>query len=233
MWAISGEDHLLGIDFLAEGEYIIPTAAWITVRGPTGSVLLQDAPLDVSSTQTTFSIPAVNNTLSGGTEFENRFTTVVFNYGGRPYRIEDSYRVADFIPISTSPNQVRSVLGLDGSELLDRDVDLLLSYLTLKEEYGQDFTDALTAGGLKTLKANEAIALKAALQVVPSLNFRAGTKWSSEESQFQRKGDFSIEEIEKDLSMRLSIALSVVLDQELTTFDAFSLATPTDVITGE
>jgi len=232
MMVFTGESFTLGIDYIVDDEFIIPSAATISVRDRDGSLLVSADVLDVSQTSTTYEIAAIHNTLAGNNTIEHRFVSVTMIYEGQQFTKTYTYRVVEFLPIATTPEDVRAELGLDVSELPDRDIDIFWAYHQLAEEYGDTFTDALESGTVISLQANQAIAVKAAVNLCGSLPFRAGTKFSSEENRFERQGDFDVDAIAARLGAKLANLMDSITSEETGTFDRFLLATPTDVITG-
>jgi hypothetical protein len=125
MWVFAGESYTLLIEYQVDGEFVIPTSANVTLRDQTGTALALGEVLDVTSTQASYQVSGVWNNLTVGNTVENRFVTVQFIYAGQSYRKDLVYRVSEFIPMTTSPDEVRGFLGLEMSELPDKDIDLL------------------------------------------------------------------------------------------------------------
>jgi hypothetical protein len=233
MWWTADEDVAFQIDYVVDGEYVIPTAAWATVRDNSGAVItgLDTVVLDVTSTSTIITIPAADNAVPSGAEFSSRYVVVVFNYGGAQYRREMSYRLRPFTTITVGPEDVRRELGLDISELPDRDIDVYAAYLALNVEYPLEA--ALLAGDVTTIAANRAIAVKAAIEITWSLPFRAAVKIKAEDAGFDRMSEFSPFDIRLQLAHRLGSLLDVMEGTTTEGSPSMVVSTPTDVITGE
>lgn len=232
MWVIDGEDAQFPIDFTVDGDFVIPSSATATIRDQTGAVLVANEPLPVDTTSALLEIPGANNALAPGSVYENRFVVVVFVHEGRQHRQELSYRVRPFVAVTATPKDVRRELGLDPSELPDDDIDVYSAYLTLEQEYGIRFVDALSGGNLSASLVQKAIAVRAAIELTFSLPFRAGVRFASEGNQFQRKDDFDPVAIRIALGQRLSGMIDVILQEDTLVTPSMSLATPVDVITG-
>ena len=232
MWFTSGEEVSFPVDFLVDGEFVVPTAAWTTVRDGLGEVVegLQDVALSTANTSTFVTIPASVNTLDPGQVHSTRYVVVTFIYEGRQHRRELSYRLRPFVTMTATEDDVRRELGLDRSELPDADIDLYWAYLTLAADYR--ISEAMIAGDRTTLAANQAIAVQAALDVVGSLRFRAAVKMRAEDSAFERMPEFSIDQIRIELGERLAALIDVVEGVENVGLPILVVATPTDPITG-
>ena len=235
MWSTAGEDVNFPIEFIVSGEFVIPDSGVATVRDMGGTPItgLIDIPLAVDSTSTTLTIPGVENTVGVGSTFEVRYVTVRFAVGNKTYYRNFSYRVVPFIPLTTTPEDVRRELGLDSTELPDKDIDVLAAYIQLRVEYGQTIEDALTEGTEKTLAVNKAVGVQAALELINSLVFRAAVKIKAEDSAIERMSDFDVNEIRIRLGQRLSKLLGIIQGEAEEGTSIFVLSSPTDAITGE
>lgn len=233
MMVFAGQSYALGIEYIVDGEYVVPSAATLSLRGLDGTLLITDDPLDVSKTHVTYEIDASHNVLGTGNTLEHRFVTVSLTHEGQEHHIPLVYRIEEFVPLVATPADVRSELGLDVSELADQEIDIHEAYHQLKDEYGLPFINALTAGSSDSLYANRAVSVRAALNVCSSLTFRAGTKFSSEESRFERQGGFDVDQVAARLASKLAALLEKLTGEDVTTIEHFLLATPTDAITGE
>lgn len=232
MWIFADDDAQVLINFVVDGVFVVPTAAWATVRDNTGSVLIASEALTIDGTTATLTVPGANNSLASGADTSNRYVNVYFNSNGRQYRQDLNYRVMSFLPITTGYDDVRAVLGLENSELPDTEIDIPQAYLELKREYGDLFTEALTAETVLNGIANRAIAIKAAIEVSYSLELRTGIKFSSEEQTFQRMSEINFTAMRLGLGKLLATQINILLDQEDVGTASFVVATPTDAITG-
>lgn len=234
MWSTADEDVNFLIEFIVDDEYVIPDSATATVRNDGGTPVsgLTDVPLAVDSTSTTLTVPAAENSVAVGSNFETRYITVKFVKDGRTHNRTFFYRISPFLPLTVTPDDVRRELGLGSSEAPDKDIDILSAYVLLRVDYGQAVEDALTGGSEKTLAVNKAIAVKAALELVNGLMFRAAVKIKAEDSAIERMSTFDVNEIRIRLGQRLSKFLGVVLGEAEEGTSIFVLSTPTDAITG-
>lgn len=235
MWWTAGEDVDFLIEYIVDGDFVIPDSAVATVRDNSGSLIagLSNVPLAVDTTSATVNIPAAANTVASGAIYELRHVSVSFVKDGRTHHRTFHYKVAPFLPITASPGEARRELGLGSSEAPDADFDILSAYVLLRVEYGQEIEDALTAGGDKTIAVNKAIAIKAALDLVNGLVFRAAVKLKAEDSAFERMSEFDVTEVRIRLGQRLSKFLNIVSGDTSEGSPSLVLATPTDAITGE
>lgn len=227
-----GKSMPILLEYVVDGEFVIPSAAWATLYGNDGAELLS-APLAPASTQETFEIGAQYATILDGLDFENRFLWVTFTSGGSSHDLNISYQVVPFLPMTATAATVRASLGLDMLELPDDAVDVYDAYLQLRSEYGASITTALTSGTAQAFAANRAISIKAALLIVNSIEFRAAVEVKAEDSSFKRQGDFSVDALRIRLGNQLGRELDIILGETTDSQTSFILTNPTDVITGE
>lgn len=234
MWWTAGEDVNFQIEYLVDGEYVIPTSATATVRNDGGTPIagLENVSLAVTTTAAVLTIPAAENTVAGGSNFETRYISLSFVSDGKTYTRTLHYKLAPFLPITVTPDDVRRELGLETSEAPDSDINIMSAYILLRVEYGVNIENALTGGTSKTLAVNQAIAVKAALELVGGLQFRAAVKIKAEDSAVERMAKFDVDGIRIRLGQRLSKFLNVINDQVETGNPTLVLSNPTDAITG-
>lgn len=232
MWWTADEDISFPINYTVDGEFVVPTSAWATVRDHVGTVMtgLQDVALSTDSTSTSLTIPAVNNTLPLGKIHENRYVVVTFLHGGQHHKRELSYKIRPFVTLTATTDDVRRELGLDPGELPDAEIDLYWAYLQLNETYA--IQTAMVAGDQTTLAANQAVAVKAAVDVMGSLAFRVAIKMKAENSSAERMSEFDPDVIRLRLGQRLAGLIDIIEGVANPGTVSFRLATPTDVITG-
>lgn len=174
-WYVSGEGATLLIEFKRDDQFVIPDPGTIklTIRSNSGLVLPgynRAVQPDVPSSAWLLNIPADVNITNE--ERENRFIIVEYLSGGYPCLTRINYRLTHFLPIQTSPQEVRSLLGLRDLEVKDYEIDLYTAYFELLRN-NPLFEDYLIAGDDTAMYANRAIALVAALKLLPSLPLRA------------------------------------------------------------
>jgi hypothetical protein len=234
MWCTAGEDVNFQIEFLVDGEYVIPTSATGTVHNDSGQQIasLKNVPLAVTTTTAILTIPAAENTVEGEANFENRYISLSFVSDGKTYTRTLYYQLAPFLPLTVTPDDARRELGLETSEAPDSDIDIRGAYILLREEYGVNIENALTGGTGKTLAVNQAVAVKAALELVGGLQFRAAVKMKAEDSAIERMAKFDVDIIRIRLGQRLSKFLSVVNGETEAGNSTLILSNPTDAITG-
>lgn len=231
MWVTAGFEYNIPIDFTVGGEFVIPTTASIIVRDNAGSVILSSV-LSSTGTSTFYTVPALNNALTGGRVLEYRHYRVTFLSAGKTYYQAGFYRITAFIPFSATAQEVRNELGLEQSELPDAHIDLTSAYHSLLSSYGPGVTSALTAGDVTALAVNQAIAVTAAWAIVTSLPFRANVKMKAENSEVSRMASFDVDVIGRRLSAKIGTLMATVFGTSFEFQTHFVLVTPVDVITG-
>lgn len=228
-WFYGDRDVSIGIDYMVGDQYVLPTSATYSIRSYDGSELVSGS-LPAASTSEPLLIGAVHNGLNGN-DFELRFVAVFFSYNNQTYHHFDSYGIFSFIPLSVTEQDVRREIGLDRSELLDEEIDLVQAYFTLVSLHSTSFTDAFNAGGVRSLSANRAVAIQAAIDVADSLPLRTFSMMRSEDAEMQRFAGMDFEALAIALRTKLTTELQVAKNISAATITIFDLSTPTDVIT--
>ena len=232
MWFFAGENVTLNFDFKVDGEFVVPTSASYTLRNHAGLAVGGAVNLTGLTTSRSIEIAASNNTLANGALYENRYVLVTFVHNGRSHTVVQPYKITSFVPIAATPTDVRRLTGLAENELPDAEIDILSAYFQLFDSFGTDFSGQLTATTFKNRQANEAIALQAAVDVAVSFPLRVPVSARSEDSQFARVATLDFAAMELELRRKLQQALTAVISVEETTVEVFSVATPTDPVTG-
>lgn len=232
MWFFAGENVTLNFDFKVDGEFVVPTSASYALRNHLGVQVGNLVTLTDLTTSASIQILAANNTIATGALYENRYVLVMFSHNGRTHTLVQPYKIAAFVPIASTPADVRRLTGLTENELPDAEIDIMSAYFQLFDSFGTDFSSHLTATTFKNRQANEAIALQAAIDVASSFPLRVPVSARSEDSQFARIAGLDFAAMELELRRKLQQALTAVISVEETTVEVFSVATPTDPVTG-
>lgn len=232
MWFFAGADVTLNFDFIVDGEYVVPASANYSFRGHNGVVVGSTTNLTDLSTSASITVPAVNNVLATGSLYENRYVLVTFVHEGRTHTLVQNYKLTNFVPITATADDVRRLTGLAVNELPDDDIDIMSGYFYLYDAYGTDFSNQLVATTYKNRLANEAIALRAALDVVISFPLRVPQSVKSEDAQFIRTAKIDWSGMEREIRRQLQEKITAVISVEETTVEVFSVSSPTDPFTG-
>lgn len=177
---LGGETVNLSFKYGDGHEPRIPTVGSVTytVLNHSGNPItgLVDLPVttDVATFQSTIVIPAENNEIVFGKNFERRTVLVRYTSNGHNYSQRIGYRLTPFLNHTVTPDTVRSFLGVNKNELEDKDIDLYSAYLYVSEAFDDPVTlaDALSSGDRLEIYANDAIAMRAAIDLIPSLQNR-------------------------------------------------------------
>ena len=235
MHHLAGKDVSVSFQFRVGGDLVIPDADTVTYTfyGADGVAVgsLTDVSIAATSTTLTITIPAAQNAITEATE--SRFIHLTFEKDGETYELSRSYNLTSFLPITASADSVRAITGLSAVDLPDSRVSVITTYFDLLEEYGDDFSTALRAGGLDATNANRMITAWAALEILPSLQISLAQEEASDTASYRRlaKIDFP----------GLKAYLSNVLDEAYRGISGTVSADPvfattavgTDAITGE
>lgn len=177
---LSGEIVNLTFRYGEGSEPTIPDVGTVTytVLDHSGNAIagLTNVSVTTSSStfQSTIAVPAINNTIDPSKSFERRTVFVRYQKSGEYFYQRVGYRLIPFLAYTATPEHVRAFLGVNKNELPDSDIDLFASYLFVSEAFTDPnlFTDALLAGDNTELIANEALVMRAAIDIIPSLQNR-------------------------------------------------------------
>lgn len=187
MWHLAGSDITIRLSFESGGVPIVPDSGTpqVIVRGADGSVLLGPDPLVVTGTFLDYVVSGTLNTPAEPTALETRFVHVYYQHNGFPRTLRHNYRLTPFIPLVCTEDTVRGHLGLTIEELEDHEIDLYEAYYTLLDKV-TTLPELLTTGTSASLRANETIAIQAALLKAASLPNRIAASQDSADSSFSR-----------------------------------------------
>lgn len=234
MWFTAGDEVSIHFDYEVDAEYVIPSGASFTVLSAAGIPVegMVGVELPVDTTGASITLPASVTQHTGDSPFKTLFVSVTFIHDGETKKRTFPVSLMPFVPLMAQPHDVRNELGLDSSELPDDQIQILRSYVNLKQSYGEAFTEALIAGDHTSLAANRAIALSEAIETLNSLQFRVAVKTKSETSEFLRIAALDFNKLRIDLARSLAQQLAVLLGTEELGGAIMVIATPPDVITG-
>lgn len=234
-WCVSGQGNTVLVEFKKDGEFVIPDPGSIklTIRSNSGLVVGgydKQAQVGVLSSTWLLAVPgAVNIT---NEEREARYIIVDFTSGNYPCSFRVSYRLTAFLPIQVLPQDVRTLLGLREEELKDFEVEIYDAYFALLRS-NPALGANLVTGNDATMYANKAIALKAALLVMPSVPLRAAKQDSLNNATLLR-ATIDYGKLQAELEGQLSDALANMGSVTAISYAAtplLLLTTPVDPIT--
>lgn len=228
MWTLAGRDAKVQIEYLVDGDFIVPSSATAYLMNSSGSQLASYV-LDVTGTSTVLTIPSSFITIGSGKTLDSVWLDV--NIDELAWT-RVTIQIHPFIPLSVAPAHVRAELGLDRTELPDDQIDLIAAYFLLLDGYGSAVSTALTAGDTTTLMVNTAVGVRAALEIIGSIQFRAFVKMKAEENELSRMGTFKVDEVKARLEGRLNSLMGKITGTAELGTVTFLLSSPTDVITG-
>jgi len=204
---LSGETVHLNVTYGDGHEPVIPDVGTVlyTVLDHSGNPISGLQNIIVSTTPSTFqstiTIDPSVNVIDPSKAFERRTVFLRYQSGGKTHYQKVMYGVIPTLPFTASPSDVRKFLGVNKSELPDGDIDIFASYLFVRETFSDplDLDDALFSGDTLELLANEAIIMRAAIDIIPSLQMRV--------AQSEKDGPIGFDRIKiKDFSGLLAEA---------------------------
>lgn len=233
-WRIKDRAHTFHVDFLFDGEFVRPdpSSVAITLRKEDGEILdgwdAQTFP-DDGTTGINFVVPVEFNLSTE--EIGYRFVEVSYLFQGKPVTHSFSYALIEFIPLHVTPQTVRGLIGSQYKEVPDSDIDVVQAFFDLRKMYGPGFEVAVRAISYNAY-AHRAVALKAALNLLPSLQTRLWKQERNDTSEWQRFS-INLEDLRASLQADLEAALGEITDLESITTDysLLMVTSPTDIIT--
>lgn len=142
-------------------------------------------------------VPGSANTCSAPL-FESRTLTWSYSTANGVVSGRTRYRVEKEIPFPVSEHGVRSKLGVEDHEVEDKDINLLMAYASLNEQF--NLTPYENGGNYNTLLVVEAIEAQAALNVLPSLQLAVAKAEDSGTNKYQRFGNIDWAALEASLN---------------------------------
>jgi hypothetical protein len=237
-WVITGSDLTYKVEFQANGTPVVPDpgSVFLTIRDNAGAGISPyvNQAQTVNTTQLELTIPGLVNTPAVPGALESRYILLSYLYGGRPYSIRQSYRLTPFLTFSADEAAVRKHLGMLPEELEDYEIDLNQAYYELASTI-TGLEALLQAGDLTSLRANDALAIQAALLIATSLAARYGQRVASADSEFARVTGFDPDAIVARLEARLAELVNQLTASDpdtVTNPTRFLVGTRTDPITG-
>lgn len=233
--ALTGEGVSIVFDIIEDGVFVSPDVGSVTytVRDNSGQGIIghTSQPVTTVEGQTTvmLTLPGGINTKSK--TFELRTVELTYTVGGRNGKTRQSYRVHDWMPYSVSQSDVRAFVGLSEAELPDHEVDLVVAYLTLKEDLA-DLDDHLTSGDLSAIRANRAIVCTAVLSLAHTIQLRAMHSQSSETARVARYTNIDWNRVTHQASSELSELNKVLTNSLEASVPLLTISTGIDPITG-
>lgn len=231
MYAFANRDVVVGIKFKFRGDYVIPdeNSVKYTVYGKTGEAEadLTDQAVAISSSTGSILVPASKNSITD--EIEYRWVVVTWTIDGRTFQDTYSYSLIPFIPISVDAYRVRSLLGVNQTEILDEEIDPIEGYLYLESSV----KGAIVAGGKASWIANEILVHQVALTFIPSLRLRVAQSVKTQNAEFARLGSINFDYLEQALIANIASLKAKLTGTDVVTVSLGVASTQTDPVTNE
>lgn len=236
----SGTSLELRFTFTVNKDYVSPTSATYTLYGRSGTVVagMSDVVISLSpgANSAGITIPYFYNELDGTNRIETRQVRVTYIVDNVRYYIEKKYRIIPQMNVHVEGHDVLNELGLFEEDYDPNSISLVNAYLHVENVLGQTQLETyLSQGSLNTLRANDAIKIRAAIDLIPSLMMRVGARHVTDNVQFHRFEGPDWELLKKRLLVQYEKALQPLLEQTgSTTERAYILTTErADPVTGE
>lgn len=239
-WFQAGEDFTLEIPLVVDGIPVQPDkdSTHVTIADHRAMVIpgLDKLPVEVPGTTIFVDVPSTSAQLEDGQDASTRFVSVAYKVNGKSHTQRLAFGVCVLLPISVTEDDVRGLIGVDSDELQNESIALISAYFMLLADYGADFKAGLISPDINLRNAaNRAIASKAALEAIPSLQLRVLKARQAENAQYQRGGWVDFDKLRGDLESVLGKSLATLSNTIAQTIGGtpsiFIVSSPTDPIT--
>lgn len=211
-WRLEGLDQSIIMEYLVGGQPVVPDADSVSMKAWShdGTLLFNEPYTSgLPPTQAEVVLTGAMNQLGSLSLFENRFVRVDFKYESKPYFAQTSYRLHRMIPMTADAQSVRRLVAADYEELNDEDADVISAYFELYQSFGPEFALALLKTNRSSIAANDAIALKAAIKLCPSMQSRL-LKLEKENNAGYQRATMDFDKLRADLEAQLIEALGII-----------------------
>ena len=189
-YVATSSSYVHHVDFVVDGELVVPTAASYTLTKNDESVVnsLEDVTITLDEVQT-----GVNINIAGGANaktlsYEVRYIDVSFTYEGNVYTVSDFYVIRDSIKLPLSKSAVRAVLGVTEGDIPDENIDLFSAYQEVQDDAGTSVSldNVLQSGSALLPYMLDSIKLKAAIRLAVSIENSMVQMEQADNSLYQR-----------------------------------------------
>lgn len=134
----SGTAYTYHVDFIVDGELVVPSSATIKITNNAGSVVgsYNNSALTLASGATGANVNISNVDNTPTLDNEIRYIEVKFTVNSIVYTHKDFYLLKDNVQFPLDPLDVLSVLGMTSGDVNPNTVDILSAYVSVKEDAG-------------------------------------------------------------------------------------------------
>lgn len=234
MMSFAGDAVTISIPLIVNGEYAVPDLNTVsyTVRDNSGSVVVPATAVTTDASTTTVHVQTSSSINQITKDVETRYVELKFSVSGNVHIKRVNYQIITWVPLTVSEDHVRAELGVTIYEVPDGDINIASAYFQIKHDLGTTFVDSLTAGNRLTFTANRLVALRAALNVIPSLQLRIMQSEKTDTAQMSRLSSLDFERLTGNLSSTYGQLQSEISGVGLTEVGIFNVVSGTDPFTG-
>ena len=234
-YVLTNSSSTLHIDFVVDGELVVPVSPTITLTDNTGAALsgFDGATISLGDPTDSFANISIVNTANVKTlVFEFRTAKIDFTFNSTPYTIYLKYGLADRLDIPVTPDEVRTVIGLSDDEWSDDQMDIQLAYISVDADLANSASDIIDAGSTLLRSLIEAIKLRTVIDILPAIELMALQATAADNTSANRFSNIDFEALRANINARYAKALLVVdaSDGEIPTMAVLGLGT--DALTG-
>jgi hypothetical protein len=230
----------VAVPLLRDDVPVIPDvgSASYTLMDPAGVAVpgFVDVPLVTDAVTYSLSIrlPAEANQIPEGKSFERRSIIVSLTALGESHSFVEQYRLIPLLNHTVTPGNVREFIGVSKTELADNAIDITRAYYETELSFRPTvLSEALASGTLVEMDANEAIRMRAVIEVIPSIRQRMAQMQADGVYQFKRAEIGSLDSLEERAWERFHAAVARATGRQPTERTWVLKTLDADAVTGE
>lgn len=237
-YAQTGKDFAYKINFVVDGQPVQATSATMTVTRNDGTIVgdfdEKDLTIPPEGYAVTEVIEAADNTASVPNEL--RYIEVAFVFNDQTYFLRDYYMLRANMNFPLTVDEIRAVLGADGSEIPDSWIDIFAAYAAVQADVPDTNLDNILSSGsdlLPTLIA--AVKYKAAMGLIGSAQSAMFQSEQADNTLYKRFAKIDFTGLQNTLAGQYSAALLLLAGNTTggTTPTLAIVTAETDYITGQ
>ena len=235
-YVLAGSASTLHIDFIVDGELVVPVTPTITLSGNDGVAIsgFNGLAITLGDPSDTFANVAITTAANTKTlVFEFRTALINFQYNSKNYSTRIKYGLATRLDIPVMEDEVRAIIGLTEEEWPNNQIDIQAAYLTVDDAISASASNIIDGGTALLRDLIEAIKLRAIIDVLPAVELMANQSIQVDNTVASRfsKIDFAV--LRKNIEDRYSSALLGIEASVGTVPDIAILGEGDDPVTGE
>lgn len=232
-YAKSGTQHNILVEFILDGLPVVPDSISYWLYDNANNIVDSIANVTAEPTGEAVIILIPDSANLRTKDIEYRRLYIEFSLDGMVYNINKHYFLKDTVFFPLNPSDVRTLIGIEGSELADELIDILTAYEELKSDAsGLDLDTILQSGAVEADYIIKAVAYRSAMNCIGFLNNSIMKMEQADNTLYQRFEGFNFNDNLKRLASGYSKYASLLKGQTVATITYSIMAQGTDRVTG-